>query len=161
MRRALRVYADTSVFGGTQDDEFREPSRRFFEQVEAGKYELVVSRVTFDELVGAPDAVQDLVDQLPPSALTRLSREVLREARTLAQAYLDAGILGYASAADAAHVAAATVAEADLLVSWNFRHIVNYERIRKFNAINALKGYAPIEIRSPLEVVYGHEGEDV
>lgn len=161
MRRTPRVYADTSVFGGTQDDEFREPSRLFFEQVASGKYELLVSQVTFDELVGAPDAVQGLVDQLPPRVLTRLGPEVLSEARTLAQAYVDAGILGYASAADAAHVAAATVAEADLLLSWNFRHIVNYDRIRKFNAINVLKGYAPIEIRSPLEVAYGYEDEGV
>jgi len=70
----------------------------------------------------------------------------------LAQAYIDAGILSSSRMADAIHVAAATVARADLILSWNFRHIVNYDRIRKFNGVNALNGYPPIEIYSPLEV---------
>jgi len=157
MRRPPRVYVDTSVFGGTQDEEFREPSRRFFEQVKAGRYEVIVSQLTLDELVGAPASVQNLIDELSAGRLTRLGADVLNEASALAQAYLDAGILGPASAADAAHVAAATVAGADLLLSWNFRHIVNLQRIAQFNGVNALNGYPRIEIRSPLEVVYGHE----
>ena len=69
--------------------------------------------------------------------------------------------MGSRRIADATHVAAATVARADLILSWNFKHLVNYNRIRKFNGVNALKGFAQIEIRSPLEVSYGDEGEDV
>ena len=60
---------------------------------------------------------------------------------------------------DAGHVAAATVAGADLIVSWNFRHIVHYDKIRAYNAVNLLHGYREIEIRSPLEVI-DYEGED-
>ncbi len=70
----------------------------------------------------------------------------------MAQAYVDAEVLGEASFADAIHVAAATVARADVIVIWNFKHIVNYNRIRKFNGVNALEGYTQIDIRSPLEM---------
>jgi len=157
MRRTLRVYVDTSVFGGTQDEEFRDASTRFFEQVKAGRYEILVSRVTLDELTGAPEAVHQLIAQLPEGSLVRLGPDTLHEARELSRAYLEAAVLGRSSEADASHVATATVARADLLLSWNFRHIVNYQRITQFNAVNALNGYSQIEIRSPLEVVYGDE----
>ena len=50
-------------------------------------------------------------------------------------------------------MALATIAKADMIVSWNFRHIVHYDKIRGFNAVNLREGYLPIDIRSPLEVV--------
>ena len=80
-----------------------------------------------------------------------ISEEVL----ALAEAYVGGGVLDAASRADALHVAAATVSEADVIVSWNFKHIVNYERIRKYNAVNVLNGYRAIEIRSPSEMTHG------
>jgi len=69
--------------------------------------------------------------------------------------------LGQASRDDAVHVATATSAGADLVLSWNFKHIVNYDRIHKYNAINLLNGYQQIEIRSPLEMTYEDENEDI
>jgi hypothetical protein len=66
---------------------------------------------------------------------------------------MSAGILGESHANDARHVALATVAHADVIVSWNFKHIVHYEKIRGFNSVNLNQGYAPIEIRSPREMV--------
>ncbi len=83
------------------------------------------------------------------------------EATSLAQAYMDANILGKSSLADALHVATATVAGANLLLSWNFRHIVNYDRIHKYNGVNALNGYPRIEIHSPLEVSDADENENI
>lgn len=62
-------------------------------------------------------------------------------------------MVGPASSADAAHIAAATVAEVDMVVSWNFKHIVHFDKIRGFNGINILKGYRPLQIYSPVEVV--------
>ncbi len=59
---------------------------------------------------------------------------------------------------DAAHLVLATVAEADLIVSWNFRHLVHFEKIRQYNAINLALGYKMIEIRSPREVIHEDEG---
>ncbi len=65
--------------------------------------------------------------------------------------------MGSGSRGDAIHVAAATVAGADLVLSWNFKHIVNYDRIHKYNAVNLLNGYRQIDIRSPMELTHGEE----
>ena len=75
------------------------------------------------------------------------------EAETLAEAYLSHGIVGPGSRSDALHVALATMGRVDVLVSWNFKHIVNLGRIRLFNAVNLELGYGLIEIRTPKEVV--------
>jgi hypothetical protein len=75
------------------------------------------------------------------------------EAADLANAYLSRGIVGPGSHADALHVALATVGRVDVLVSWNFRHIVNLGRIRLFHSVNIGRGYGTIEIRSPTEVL--------
>ena len=68
-------------------------------------------------------------------------------------AYVGAQVVGPSSRNDAHHVALATLARADLIVSWNFKHIVHIDRIRRFNAVNLMEGHPTIEIRSPREVV--------
>ena len=155
----IRVYVDTSVFGGVQDEEFAEATKRFFERVCRGGFRVLVSQVTADELTDAPAGVRAVLGELPPLSIERVTVE--NEALELAWSYIDAGALNSAHRADAIHVASATVARADLILSWNFKHIVNLDRIRKFNAVNLMKGYAQIEIRSPLEVECGDESEDV
>lgn len=64
------------------------------------------------------------------------------------------GIVGPGSRSDALHVALATIGRVDVMVSWNFKHIVNLNRIRLFNAVNLEQGYGLIEIRTPMEVLY-------
>ncbi len=154
-----RVYVDNSVFGGTEDEEFVEASRRFFERVRGGRYLVLVSRVVLDENERAPEEVRQVLADLPPGSVEEIPID--DEVDALAQAYIHAGVLGSRRIADATQVAAATVARADLILSWNFKHLVNYDRIRKFNGVNALNGYPQIEIRSPLEVSYGDEDQDV
>ena len=83
------------------------------------------------------------------------------EVEDLAQAYIDAGALSAGRRADATHVAAATVARADLILSWNFQHIVNFNRIHKFKGVNLQHGYPAIEIYSPMELHYDNEAQDV
>ena len=155
----IRVYVDTSVFGGTQDEEFSGPSRRFFTRVAEGRYVVLVSQITIAELDGAPEAVNDVLLSLPPTGVERVA--IGQDVDDLADAYIAARALGRTSLADAMHVAAATVAGADLILSWNFRHIVRFDRIRMFNGVNALNGYRSLDIRSPLEVDYGAEDQDV
>jgi predicted nucleic acid-binding protein len=157
--RKICVYVDTSVFGGTEDEEFSAVSRRFFERVSGGEFILLISQVTIDELQGAPLRVRHLLEELPTDTVVLVPADP--EATALAQAYMDANILGKSSLADALHVATATIAGADLILSWNFRHIVNYDRIHKYNGVNALKGYPPIEIHSPLEVSDADENENL
>ncbi len=151
----LRVYVDTSVFGGADDEEFAAPSRRFFEFVNKGLFTILVSPHTEAELEGAPEDVRAMLAGLPPEYVetVRLGAEV----EALADAYIDAGAVGQKWRGDALHVAAAAVAGADLVLSWNFRHIVHYDRIRKFNEVNLAKGLGVLDIRSPMEVVYGDE----
>ena len=150
-----RVYVDNSVISGTQDEEFAEESRLFFEQVREGIYRVLISDISYDEMEQAPVEAREMVTDLPDDALEEA--EINDEVRSLADAYVSAGVLTRKREYDALHIAAATVARADLLLSWNFDHMVNYDRIRKFNAVNLLNGYGTLEIRSPREVVHGRE----
>jgi hypothetical protein len=121
------------------------------EAARRGDLTLIASSHLVDELEEAPAEVKQVFAGLPDECVERVS--VTKEALSLRDAYLKAGILGKASADDALHVAIATVAGADLIVSWNFRHIVHFDKIRQFNAINQFEGYATVDIRSPKEVV--------
>ncbi|HUT76585.1 MAG TPA: type II toxin-antitoxin system VapC family toxin [Polyangia bacterium] len=146
----VRVYADTSVFGGVFDEGFSAASRAFFDAVRDGRFQLVVSVVLRDELEDAPPQVREFFEGLRREAETvDPSEEVI----ALQRAYLDAEILGPRWEVDALHVALATVAGCRLIVSWNFKHIVHYRKIPMYNGINAARGYAPLAIHSPSEVV--------
>jgi hypothetical protein len=156
--KAIEVYADTSVYGGVHDEEYGLASSRFFDQVRTGRFLLVVSDVVRREIEQAPPIVRATFDDLIAfMKLVAVDEQVLR----LRDAYLKAGIVSPKWADDAAHVAAATVSEADLIVSWNFKHIVQFERIRLYNAVNALNGFRSIEIRSPPEVIDEVDPEEV
>lgn len=155
----LRMYIDTSVFGGTCDEQFLTPSQRFFDQVTKGRYVVLVSTITFGELQGAPDRVREIIERLPVGAVEEIPVDV--EVRGLAEAYIAAGALGPTMENDALHVAAATVARADAVISWNFKHIVNFDRILKFNGVNMMNGYGQIPIHSPLELAYDDENQNL
>ena len=150
MVRKLRIYLDTSVFGGAEDEEFSEVSKRLFDQIQAGHFTVLISTQLLAELAQAPAAVREVLDELPSGSLEWL--EIDHEVHELADAYLEARVVGETAREDAIHVAAASVAEADLILSWNFKHIVRFDRIRKFNGVNAVRGYRALDIRSPLEV---------
>ncbi len=149
--RKLRIYADTSVFGGCYDEEYAEESNKFFEDAKAGKFILLVSATTRRELALAPLAVRKVLTGLQPHVVETApdSPEIPR----LRDAYLKSGVVGKSASRDAEHIAAATVAEADMVVSWNFKHIVHYEKIAGYNGVNLVQGYGTIQIFSPKEVV--------
>lgn len=111
--RKIRVYADTSVFGGTHDEEFIGPSQRFFERVYKGDFIVILSNVTLRELVKSPDAVKDVWQNLPAEFVEIVP--VDSEVEELAEAYIHANVLSKGSQNDALHVAAATVVGADLI----------------------------------------------
>lgn len=148
--RPLRVYVDTSVFGGIHDDGFREGSQRFFRAVRNGAFTILTSEPLTLEIARAPERVQDTFVEYQDFAEPLATTD---EAEDLAEAYMLAKVLPAASRVDALHVALASVAHADIVVSWNFKHLVQLRRIRAFHAVNLLRGYPLIEIRSPLEVV--------
>ena len=146
----MKVYADTSVFGGVFDEEFAEPSKEFFAEVESGRFTLVVSAVVQAEITSAPDEVQEFFQRVVANAsIAELTQEVLE----LRNAYLRAGVVTTKSTDDAAHVALATVAGCRMIVSWNFKHIVHFQKIPRYNAVNALEGHRAIDIFSPSQVI--------
>ncbi|MFM8514620.1 MAG: hypothetical protein ACKOBI_12925 [Bacteroidota bacterium] len=79
--------------------------------------------------------------------------ELTEEAVNLADTYIAEKVVGKTSREDCFHIALATIHKADILVSWNFKHIVNVFRIRGYNAVNLKLGYAQIDIRSPKEII--------
>ncbi len=152
--RQLRVYADTSVFGGVLDPEFSAPSKKFFDEVAAGRFVLVISPVVEEELEQAPDTIRSFFASVAEFAS---EVEITREAIALQQQYIERGVVAERSLTDALHVAMATVSECELIVSWNFKDIVHFEKIPKYNAVNVLNSYAHIDIHSPLEVIQHDE----
>ena len=148
--KTQRVYIDTSVIGGCEDDEFKEASLALLRDAKLGLLRLVVSDHMLAELAGAPTAVRQHLAELDDWTMEAVTGDA--ECLALRDKYLAAGVVGPASASDALHVAIATVAEASLLASWNFRHIVHYDKARQFNAVNLREGYGLVEIRSPVEI---------
>ena len=154
-----RVYADTSVFGGAFDEEFTTASESFFEQARQRSFQLVVSDVIRKEIADAPQPVRALFDEMPAGAEIA---EITADALRLRQADIDAHILTPKWSDDALHVALATVSGCTMIVSWNFKHIVHYQKIPLYNAVNTLQGYGNIFIYSPLEVMgYGDQDEEL
>ena len=149
--KKFRIYADTSVFGGCFDDEFSKESKALFEDIKSGKFILVISTTTLREINNAPDYVQSILSELSPEMVEIIGYS--KEIENLRDAYLKAKVVGHTSKFDAEHIAAASVSEVDFVVSWNFKHIVHYEKISGYQAVNLLNGYKPIHIYSPKEVV--------
>jgi len=146
-----RVYIDTSVIGGCCDDRFASESRALLKMARKGSIILLLSDLLVRELAGAPAAVREVLEALPEDAFELVT--VTEEVELLRGYYMEAAILGETAKNDALHIAAATVYRADLVVSWNFRHIVHVDKIRRFNAVNLVQGYQPIDVRSPKEVI--------
>lgn len=156
--RPIRIYVDTSVIGGCLDDEFRAASTLLFERTRSGQAVVVVSDTTLAELAAAPPAVRQIVDDLPGECVEFAPQST--ESDALAEEYIRQKVVSRRMFADAQHIAIATLARVDVLVSWNFRHIVNLDRIRGFNAVNLRAGHPMLEIRSPLEI-WKDDDEDV
>ena len=146
----MKVYVDTSVFGGFFDRGFSEPSKVFFDEVKKQRFTLVTSAVVQAEIEPSPEKVRKLLDEMITMADMA---HVDSAALALQESYLKEGIVTANSSDDALHVALATTAKCDLIVSWNFKHIVHFEKIPKYNTVNILQGYSKIGIFSPLEVI--------
>lgn len=146
----FRIYVDTSVLGGCFDAEFVTWSDALMRDFRAKRLVPVLSDVTAAEVAGAPVAVRVLHQEL--LGLSGGVLPVTPAVLTLVAAYEARRILPKKFAADMTHIALATIAEVDAIVSWNFKHIVRLEKIRLFNAVNVELGYRALSILSPREV---------
>lgn len=151
-----RIYLDTSVLGGCFDPEFAPWSNGLVEDFRKGAFVPILSDLLAAEVGPAPADVRALYAELRTLVPGLITEDP--EARNLLAAYAAHHILGPKFAADMLHIALATVADADLLASWNFRHIVRFDKIRLFNAVNLEQGYRPLAIHSPREVtIHGRD----
>lgn len=157
--KPMRIYVDTSVFGGCFDAEFESHSKRFFQLVHQGTILVLISDLTLEELGEAPERVRDVFDSLEPDQYERV--ELTEAVYELRDAYIEAGVASNRSKEDATHVAAATVTRAIAIVSWNFKDIVRLDKVRGFNRVNIQNGFGFLTILSPMEVRFDDtEGKD-
>lgn len=147
----MRIYIDTSVVGGLYDVEFAEATVEFFKKVEKRHIVLVVSELLQAELLRAPEQIRNHLDRYSKKQIEIV--ELTGEAKILADRYVAERVVGATSKADCQHIAIATINKVDVLVSWNFKHIVNLKRIRGYNSVNLKHNYPMLEIRTPKEIL--------
>ena len=146
-----RIYIDTSIVGGYFDDEFSSDTQALFKRLENKEIIFMISTVLKQELIKAPNNVRELLDKYDTDCFEYI--ELTKEAVDLADKYIDEKVVGKTSADDCRHIALATINRADVLVSWNFKHIVNLDRIKGYNGVNLKYGYSVVEIRTPKELL--------
>lgn len=148
--KTQRIYLDTSVIGGCLDDEFAIWSNALMKDIGIGLFRGVTSEIVEAEIADGPQNVREQYLKF-----LKMNPEVLKisaEAIGLVNIYLKHKILTERYSNDMLHIALSTISDVDILVSWNFRHIVRYDKIRQFNAVNLEQGYHTLDIYSPREV---------
>jgi hypothetical protein len=146
-----RIYIDTSIVGGYFDDEFKEDTQSLFERVRNKEVIFIISSVLKQELSKAPENVKTLLDSYPEECFEYVP--LTEDMVELADRYIVEKVVGKTSLEDCRHIAIATIAKADVLSSWNFKHIVNLQKIKGYNGVNLKMGYTAIEIRNPRELL--------
>jgi len=157
--KRLKIYLDTSIISHLDaPDALKEQAdtRKLWEDMQAGKYEVVVSDVVIDELEGCPEPkLSYLRSMLGGISYADITRSL--EAARLRDLYFEVGGLPPKSRLDALHIAIATANSCNIILSWNFKHIVNYRAMTAVDAVNIKEGYAPLRILSPTMLL---ESED-
>jgi len=151
-----RIYIDTSIIGGYFDEEFKEATIKLFERLDNDEIVFDISDLLDLELLGAPQHVREHLLKYSADKFQKV--ELTEEAITLADEYIHHNVVGRTSLEVCRHIAIATINKVDVLASWNFKHIVNLNRIKGYNSVNLRNGYPMIEIRSPKDLIdYGNE----
>jgi hypothetical protein len=149
-----RIYIDTSVVGGYFDIEFEIATKEFFSWFENNDVVFVISDLLDLELINAPEKVRNSLDRYNIEKFERINLDQV--SITLADEYINKKVVGITSLEDCRHIAMATIAKVDFVVSWNFKHIVNMKKIIGYNSVNLLMGYSPVDILTPIEL-FNHE----
>lgn len=147
-----RIYIDTSVVGGYFDEEFSDATQGLFKRFEDNEITFVISDLLDLELIGAPKNVRELLHRYSSDKFERI--QLTEEAIKLADTYIEEKVVGTTCLEDCRHIALATINRVDVLASWNFKHIVNLDRIKGYNSVNYRLGYPMIEIRSPKDLLH-------
>ena len=146
----MKLYLDTSVFSAYYDERTPERmrmTRDFWLMLE--RHEKLCSDLTIEELGQAHSGLREKLLALARN-FTVLS--LTDEMRNLARVYVEEGVVPAKYFADALHIAAAVLGNADILVSWNFKHLVKRSTRLLVNYVNTKQGLRMIEILAPPEV---------
>ena len=146
-----RIYIDTSVVGGFFDEEFEKETKLLFKRLENKEVIFVISSMLKTELFDAPEHIKTLLQKYDKSCFEEI--QMTEEVKRLANRYIAEKVISKKCFEDCCHIALATIHKADVLASWNFKHIVNLDRIKGYNGVNLKMGYSTIEIRTPKELV--------
>ncbi len=158
MKKA-KIYLDTSVISHLKADDTPEKmidTLLFWDELKQNKFEVIISRVTLEELAECPEPKQSILfDYLGQIEYTIVDE--VEESFNLAKEYIKYGVLNQKSYDDCRHIAVATMNECKFIISWNFKHIVNYRTIEKVKAVNKLLGFNEFDILPPSMILKGDE----
>lgn len=149
----MKLYLDTSIYGGYYDDEFKEDTRLLFDCIDSNDLMVIVSEVVQLELSRARKEVRDTIKMIK----NLIFEDITDEMETLAENYLKSKALPKKCIEDARHVAFATIIGGTNIVSWNFKHLVNFQRIDDLNVVNLREGYRTINIYTPKQIISAYE----
>jgi predicted nucleic acid-binding protein len=153
--RKIKLYLDTSVLShmfAEDVPEKTEQTKLFWRELSGGKFEVFVSAITLDEIEQcAEPKCSKMIGKLKEIAYTIQPRT--KEVIELANAYIKNGVLTSKSQDDCMHIASAVIANCDIIVSWNFKHLVNYKTIGGVKVVNSMNYYKAIEIMSPNMII--------
>ena len=159
--RKLKLYLDTSVIGNL--DAWDAPDKQadtlaLWDDIIAGEYDVFLSYVVFEELARCPEEKKStLMDYLAQIEYERI--ESHEDIFSLADEFIRLGVLKQKCHDDAQHIAASMVAGCDILVSWNFRHMVNYKMIDGVRIVSAITKYRDVSICTPT-MLFGGDNDD-
>ena len=146
-KRVKRVYVDSSAVGGKFNTRIAKQSQPFWDAVNRGEIVVIISDMLEDEIENpsTPQRVKDFFDTSLQSQSVRIM--ITKESRELAMRYIAGNVVDQSSFFDCLHVALATLANADAIVSWNLKHMV--EQSHGYKNVNKTLGYPEIEILTP------------
>ena len=160
--KKLKLYLDTSVVSvldRTSRPDWTADTLELWEDIKAGLYDVFISPVVTSELLDSAEPKRTILfNYLSEIPFTELDE--IDEVNILAQKYLDSGILLPKSRDDCLHIAYACVYNCDILVSFNFKHLVNYRTISGVKSVNAMSGYKEMPIYTPTRLIYGGTDDD-
>jgi hypothetical protein len=160
--KKIKIYLDTSVVSHLKADDTPEKMKdtlSFWEELKQGKYDIMVSDITIEELTECPEPKRSYLFEMM-NQIEFIDVQETEDSVGLAKNYIKYGVLPEKSLDDCRHMAIATISECDFIVSWNFKHFVNIKTISKVQAVNKLLGYKEVLILPPSMILEGDEDYD-
>ena len=161
--RRLKIYLDTSTISHLEQHDAPEKvadTRLFWENLKVGEHDIYISNIAIGEVIGCSEPKRSLLHAwLESISYTLLDFDGDEEVKALAEQIIESKILTRKSYDDCLHIAGAVVYGCDVIVSWNFRHMVNYKTINGVKVLSYSNGYKLIEIFTPTIMLGGTENE--